>query len=86
MISLSFALKFAGGRSPINPGAAYFVMAVGLREESKMKMFMVPTSGLSRLPSITNTRPGKLSKLLVNNLEPQSEQKLRSSPLPDSAI
>ena len=43
-------------------------------------------SGRSRLPSMTKMRPGKLSRLLVNNRDPQSGQKLRSSPLPESAI
>src|SRR5262249_54724830 len=43
-------------------------------------------SGRSRLPSVTKIVPGKLARLLVNTRAPQSGQKLRSSPLPDSAI
>src|SRR5262245_62616065 len=43
-------------------------------------------SGRSKLPRVTKIVPGKLSRLLVNTRAPQSGQKLRSSPLPDSAI
>src|SRR5262245_10554634 len=44
------------------------------------------SSGRSKLPRVTKIVPGKLSRLLVNTRAPQSGQKLRSSPLPDSAI
>src|SRR5215467_3165972 len=43
-------------------------------------------SGRSKLPRVTKIVPGKLSRLSVNTRAPQSGQKLRSSPLPDSAI
>src|SRR6516225_11946110 len=43
-------------------------------------------SGLSRLPRVTKTIPGKLSRLLVNTLAPQLGQKFRSRPLPDWAM
>src|SRR5262249_16027011 len=43
-------------------------------------------SGRSKLPRGTKIVPGKRSRLLVNRRSPQSGQKLRSSPLPDSSI
>ncbi len=48
--------------------------------------FGAMSSGLSRLPSMTNTRPGNVSRLLVNSRAPQFGQKFRFSPLPDSAM
>ena len=42
-------------------------------------------SGRSRLPRVTKTIPGKLSRLLVNSRAPHIGQKFRSSFFPDSA-
>src|SRR5262249_3755865 len=42
-------------------------------------------AGSSRLPIVTKTVFGKLSRLLVKSRAPQSGQKFRSRPLPDSA-